>query len=152
MKKPLKIALLMLAGVIYIIAGFYAYAIISTKIITYDAKKEDKNPTINLSDYVVIRTGGPNGEGVAAAMIDGKFTTDYTIRYEGDEEAMTKKMGKGAPAFAYSSVDIKILPSDHLSNGDVIKYQVILYNDCEELLNCHFEGLTGTYTVSGLDD
>ena len=152
MKRVVGIAIVLLAGAATIFAALYIYAITMDKRITYDAKKDDPNPVIDLSKYIIIRTEGTDGVGEAKAALSAGYYTDYNIHYVGDSKAMEEKYGVNALVYLDRSIEIKLVPSEGLSNGDEIKYRIIIHNDCEEVLNCSFEGLKGTYTVSGLEE
>lgn len=147
-KAPVKLIAGLCAGAVALIV-----AIISIVLVVVNSK-----PTINLNDYIKVKTDGYEGYGSASISIDWdaidekygsklKFTGDAKDKY-GD------LLDLAEPIDALKS-NIKVeFNSDskttELKNGDKVKYKLTVNKNAQKFVKCKLEYKNSEYTVSGL--
>lgn len=147
-KAPVKLIAGLCAGAVALIV-----AIIAIVLVVVNSK-----PTINLNDYIKVKTDGYDGYGSASISIDWdaidekygsklKFTGDAKDKY-GD------LLDLAEPIDALKS-NIKVeFNSDskttELKNGDKVKYKLTVNKNAQKFVKCKLEYKNSEYTVSGL--
>lgn len=147
-KAPVKLIAGLCAGAVALIV-----AIIAIVLVVVNSK-----PTINLNDYIKVKTDGYEGYGSASISIDWdaidekygsklKFTGDAKDKY-GD------LLDLAEPIDALKS-NIKVeFNSDskttELKNGDKVKYKLTVNKNAQKFVKCKLEYKNSEYTVSGL--
>lgn len=147
-KAPVKLIAGLCAGAVALIV-----AIIAIVLVVVNSK-----PTINLNDYIKVKTDGYDGYGSASISIDWdaidekygsklKFTGDAKDKY-GD------LLDLAEPIDALKS-NIKVefngdSKTTELKNGDKVKYKLTVNKDAQKFVKCKLEYKNSEYTVSGL--
>lgn len=147
-KAPVKLIAGLCAGAVALIV-----AIIAIVLVVVNSK-----PTINLNDYIKVKTDGYDGYGSASISIDwDAIDEEYgsKLKFTGDaKDKYGDLLDLAEPIDALKS-NIKVeFNSDskttELKNGDKVKYKITVNKDAQKFVKCKLEYKNSEYTVSGL--
>lgn len=147
-KAPVKLIAGICAGAVALIV-----AIIAIVLVVVNSK-----PTINLNDYIKVKTDGYDGYGSASISIDwDAIDEEYgsKLKFTGDaKDKYGDLLDLAEPIDALKS-NIKVeFNSDskttELKNGDKVKYKLTVNKDAQKFVKCKLEYKNSEYTVSGL--
>lgn len=147
-KAPVKLIAGLCAGAVALIV-----AIIAIVLVVVNSK-----PTINLNDYIKVKTDGYEGYGSASISIDwDAIDEEYgsKLKFTGDaKDKYGDLLDLAEPIDALKS-NIKVeFNSDskttELKNGDKVKYKITVNKDAQKFVKCKLEYKNSEYTVSGL--
>lgn len=154
-KKILKIALIVIATLILGISVCYLFVYIVGDKFQQELKTEEvNNPVVDLSQFVEITTEGYDGCGKIKANISPVHRKDYrTITFKENAPKINATGSENsALTFLIENMELEFSKTENICNGDVITYEVVFNNLCDQIVDCQFENISGTYTVSGLPE
>ena len=147
-KAPVKLIAGLCAGAVALIV-----AIIAIVLVVVNSK-----PTINLNDYIKVKTDGYDGYGSASISIDwDAIDEEYgsKLKFTGDaKDKYGDLLDLAEPIDALKS-NIKVefngdSKTTELKNGDKVKYKLTVNKDAQKFVKCKLEYKNSEYTVSGL--
>lgn len=147
-KTPVKLIAGLCAGAVVLIA-----AIIAIILVVVNSK-----PTINLNDYVKVKTNGYDGYGSVEISIDWDAIEDKygeDLKFTGDAKDKYGDLLELADPIDALKSNIKVGFDDNsktteLKNGDKVKYKWNVNKDAQKFVKCKLEYKNSEYTVSGL--
>lgn len=147
-KAPVKLIAGLCAGAVALIV-----AIIAIVLVVVNSK-----PTINLNDYIKVKTDGYEGYGSASISIDwDAIDEEYgsKLKFTGDAKDKYGDLLELAEPIDALKSNIKVeFNSDskttELKNGDKVKYKLTVNKDAQKFVKCKLEYKNSEYTVSGL--
>ena len=154
-KKILRIASIIIVTLILGISVCHIFVyMVGDKLQQKFKPEEVNNPVVDLSQFVEITTEGYDGYGRIKANISPVHRKDYrTITFkENAPNINTTGSENSALTFLIENMELKFSKTENICNGDVITYEVVFNNLCDQIVDCQFENISGTYTVSGLPE
>lgn len=154
-KKILRIVLIIIVTLIVgISVSFLVVHIVGNRFQQGLRTEEVNNPVVDLSQFIEITPEGYEGYGRIKAIINPVHRKDYkTITFKENAPKINATGSENsALTFLIDNMELKLSKTENLCNGDVITYEVVFNNLCDQIVDCQFENISGTYTVSGLPD
>lgn len=154
-KKTLRIALIIIVTLVLGILACYLFVHIANDKLQQELGTEEvNNPVVDLSQFIEITSEGYEGYGRIKANINPVHREDYrTITFKENAPKINATGSENsALTFLIENLELKLSKTENICNGDVITYEVVFNNLCDQIVDCQFENIRGTYTVSGLPE